>query len=55
MQDIVEILVRWQAEWSTCAISRSLGVSRPPIQKNVRHPKAIGYQEVLYRLKAGGF
>ena len=45
MRDIAEILEHWQAGESICAISRSLGVSRPTIRKYVYAAEARGYHQ----------
>ena len=45
MRDIAEILEHWQAGRSICAISRSLGVSRPTIRKYVYAVEARGYHQ----------
>jgi len=45
VRDIAEILEHWQAGRSICAISRSLGVSRPTIRKYVYAVEARGYHQ----------
>ena len=45
MRDIAEILEHWQAGRSICAISRSLGVSRPTVRKYVYAAEARGYHQ----------
>ena len=43
VRDIAEILEHWQAGRSICAISRSLGVSRPTVRKYVYAVEARGF------------
>ena len=45
VRDIAEILERWQAGRSICAISRSLSVSRPTVRKYVYAVEARGYHQ----------
>jgi len=45
VRDIAEILEHWQAGRSICAISRSLGVSRPTVRKYVYAVEARGYHQ----------
>jgi transposase len=45
VRDIAEILEHWQAGRSICAISRSLGVSRPTVRKYVYAVEARGYRQ----------
>ena len=45
VRDIAEILEHWQAGRSICAISRSLGVSRPTVRKYIYAAEARGHHQ----------